>query len=352
MTASQSELLTYVIPTFNRPAFLHRLLSYYAAVHCTAPILIADSSDTEAKVSNQASVAEFRDRLNVDLHYFDLGVIPKCRQILELVETPFAVFSADDDFLVPSTAHKCSQFLSENTDYGTCGGTALFGQAGLGKTIAARTYHSLTDSSPVQRLKGVSLGQYYCLFYAVHCTKRLKERFRTTEEFTNYESSRILPEVLLLQLMAMDGKIKLISDITYIRQGHGNNDSCRLPNVQTPDVFKTDFDRYRLPLAARLQSSGLTGDNANRLVRRTLIDLVPGCDVLLNDGRSFLSAAGAKTAKRIRKLMSFGPRGAGRKFAMDVASASHQDPAIKEALSQLAAPQDDTSEVLDASQAA
>lgn len=335
MNTTPSQMLTYVIPTYNRPQFLHRLLSYYAKVGCSAPILIADSSEPVTKASNEATVAEFQNTLNVELHYFELGVIPKCRQILERVATPFAVFSADDDFLVPSAADKCSLFLSQNTDYGTCGGTALFGQAGLGTTIPARTYRSLTSSSAVQRLKNVSLGQYYCLFYAVHCTNRLRERFRITEEFTNYESSRILPEVLLLQLMAMDGKVRLLNDITYIRQGHGDNDSCRLPNVQDPDVFRADFNRYSQPLVKRLQAEQVPENVAIRLVGRTLVDLVPECAALLHDRPSLFVQSIRKTTKRFRKIASFGPMGAGRKFAMDVATASRQDDAIHEALEQL-----------------
>lgn len=337
MNTTQSKLLTYVIPTYNRPQFLHRLLSYYAKVGCSAPILIADSSEPVAKASNQATVADFQTTLNIQLHYFELGVIPKCRQILERVETPFTVFSADDDFLVPSAAEKCSLFLSQSPDYGTCGGTALFGQAGLGKTIPARTYRSLTSSSAVQRLKDVSLGQYYCLFYAVHCTKRLQERFRITEEFTNYESSRILPEVLLLQLMAMDGKVQLLNDITYIRQGHGNSDSCRLPNVQDPDVFRVDFRRYSQPLAKRLQAEDVPENDAMQLVVRTLVDLVPECYALLHDRPSLFVQSIRKATKRFRKIASFGPMGAGRKFALDVATASRQDDAVREALDTLTA---------------
>lgn len=338
MNTTQSSTLTYVIPTYNRPEFLHRLLNYYANVGCSARILIADSSEPAAKANNEATVAEFQSTLNVELHYFELGVIPKCRQILEQVETPFAVFSADDDFLVPSAADKCSLFLSQHPDYGTCAGAALFGHAGLGKSIQARTYRSLTSSSATQRLKDVSLGQYYCLFYAVHCTKRLQERFRTTDEFTNYESSRILPEVLLLQLMAMDGKIKIFDDISYIRQGHGDNDSCRLPNVQDPDVFRADFDRYTKPLVKRLQTQNISESEAIRLVAQTLVDLVPECHDLLHDRSSVILQTIRKTTKRFRKIASFGLKGTGKKFAMDVTTASQQDDAVREALDTLAAP--------------
>ena len=307
-------MLSYVVPTHNRSLFLRRLLGFYAEVGCARPILIADSSDSAEASANRQAVASFEDRLNLHYNHYKLGVIAKCRTAVENVSTPHVVFSADDDFQIPNGVDKCSEFLSENADYATCGGTALFAHADQSKPATLRTYESVAAADPLRRLSQISLGRYFCLFYAVHRTDQCLQRIQAAESYTNYDSSRILPEVLLLQLIAFHGKVKLLDDIVYVRQGHEDSDSARLPNVQDPNAFDDDFQSYQSPLSDQiLNHAPLSSAQSYELIKQSLVDLVPGCaDFLFSDGRH-----GPKWMKKLktalRRLRVFRGRSPGHK---------------------------------------
>ena len=99
-------MLTYVIPTHNRSRFLRRVLTFYADIQCRQPILIADSSSGTERANNEQLVAPLQERLPVRLCPIDAGFIPKCRRILEQVDTPYTVFCADDDFQRPQATER------------------------------------------------------------------------------------------------------------------------------------------------------------------------------------------------------------------------------------------------------
>ncbi len=326
-------MLTYIIPTHNRSHFLRRALKYYAALGCSRPIHIADSSGPTEKAENRRSVSLYGDRLDLRYAHFDLGVISKCRTMLEGVDTPFTVFSADDDFQVPSAVEKCTEFLAQNRDYTTCSGSSLFATAGNSHYVTARTYRSVESFDVLRRLNRVSLGRYYCLFYAVHRTEDLFRRFQKTDEFTNYESSRILPEVLLLQLMAVSGRIKLIKEVSYVREGHEASDSARLPNFQDLSAFRHNFEAYQQPLTEQLNKlTELSPDGALRVVKQSLVDLVPECFGLFADKEPRRPSQIGQIIRGLRKLREFRLTPAGSKFKISVSTASADDEAIALAL--------------------
>ena len=58
--------LTIVIPTYNRPLYLARLLNYFAAKKAPCAIHVLDSSDEDNKAANQVS---HRKRVVQVLHF-------------------------------------------------------------------------------------------------------------------------------------------------------------------------------------------------------------------------------------------------------------------------------------------
>lgn len=326
-------MLTYVIPTHNRSKFLRRALQYYSQLKCSAPILIADSSDLTNAAENRRTVATCADQLNVQYRHLDLGVISKCRVVLETVDTPFSVFAADDDFQVPSALNKCTEFLQKYPEYTTCGGALLLATADSSADTSVWTYRSVESSEALRRLNRVSLDRNAHLFYAVHRTKDLTERFQQTDEFTDYDSARIMPEVLLTQLMALRGRIKLLNDVSYIYTKHGENEHLRVPNFQNVDAFDSIFDLYKVPLSERLRElTGLSHKQTLKIVKQSLIDLVPECFGLFSGGPPRHPGQLWRRLRSLRKFREFGLIPDKRKRKLAIGEARAMDPAITLAL--------------------
>ena len=113
--------ISILIPTMNRPDFLVRALRYYAKVGFDGYICIGDSSDTQHVEKTKHAIQLFEKKINIIYRYFPSppythnGMVIK--ELIELAPTAFAVFSGDDDFLVPRGLEKCVVFLNNNPEY-------------------------------------------------------------------------------------------------------------------------------------------------------------------------------------------------------------------------------------------
>lgn len=124
---SDYETLTLMIPTRNRPIFLRRVLDYYRRVHWPYSIFIADASDSGIFEETASQVRALKKNLEITHQSFpsDLGVHATWAQMLEKVETPFAIVSGDDDFLIPQALQRCAAFLNTHPDYSLASGFAV-----------------------------------------------------------------------------------------------------------------------------------------------------------------------------------------------------------------------------------
>jgi hypothetical protein len=82
-------MISLVIPTYNRPQFLGRLLLYYKQVKLPHKITVADSSDPKVINANAELVAAAKDVLEID-HLVYSSKTPfnsKLIQVLEALST-------------------------------------------------------------------------------------------------------------------------------------------------------------------------------------------------------------------------------------------------------------------------
>ena len=117
-----------LVPTKNRPDFIHRMLSYYNLIESPHPILIGDASDetTSKKITN--IIDGFK---NLEVKYFHWKNVGCNQTIYRLTEKAlpnyhYCVPVGDDDFLIPSSLSKCASFLADNPDYRTAQGRAAY----------------------------------------------------------------------------------------------------------------------------------------------------------------------------------------------------------------------------------
>jgi glycosyltransferase domain-containing protein len=116
-----------VIPTYNRPAYLKRILSYYHQYGTGLPIVIADSSSEENKKLNRETVSSFQDAFFTYLDRYDPSTSfwHKIVDALQQVSTGYCVFCADDDFVTPNGINQSVDFLEHNPDYTVAHGSYI-----------------------------------------------------------------------------------------------------------------------------------------------------------------------------------------------------------------------------------
>ena len=109
-------LLTIVIPTYNRYKYLLRLLKYYNSYGFPARILILDASSDNPEKPDLLSML---GNNQVEYRRFPPDIRPeeKLAQGIQNISTRYAVICADDDFITPTGLEKSIDFLEGNKDY-------------------------------------------------------------------------------------------------------------------------------------------------------------------------------------------------------------------------------------------
>jgi glycosyltransferase domain-containing protein len=182
------ELLTVVLISHNRPAFLRRALQFYFTLPCK--ILVLDSS------SDALDGAQIAD--NIDYRHLPQfgywGVQTKLNYGAEQVTTPFMVLAADDDFLLHDALIQSVDFLAAHPDYGLCHG---YGMMYLARATEVNYYRRdlrvCEDySSPLGEERVMAfLGQFLPPFYAVTRTDLLRQWYRLQPPETSFEWQEI-----------------------------------------------------------------------------------------------------------------------------------------------------------------
>jgi glycosyltransferase domain-containing protein len=186
---------TIVIPTYNRPAYLRRILGYYDRMGIPVSIIVADSSsDKNIKDLNRDICKEC---LNLNIQYRGSYIsnqngIYKVIDAVQQVSTPYVVFCADDDFMIPRGVIRMMEFLSSHPEYKVAHGQYLKFLHNCDRD-EVKYYHihkegtSVDHESTEKRL--IHHAKHYIpTFYCVHETEFLQKIFAYSKD------SGLLPE--------------------------------------------------------------------------------------------------------------------------------------------------------------
>jgi len=224
-------MLSITIPTKNRPAYLHRQVQYYFDVGFKGNLYIGDSSHAEIAESTEFFIEKFRGRMNIIYRKFpELGEAETTQKLLDIVSTPYAVWSGDDDFLVPKGLDECIEFLESNPEYHAAHGVAIavnhtnnnevtgswkyYGPVVEGDTASKRLLQYLDNGSDVH--------------YSVH---RIESR-RRMYKYSPLLKSHILAAAEMPCLMSVIlGSIKQLDCLTLVRGIHNTRH-------KEPDVYE------------------------------------------------------------------------------------------------------------------
>ena len=178
-----------LIPTYNRPRDLARLLRFLAggpdgaAAPLAARVLVGDSSRPENRAANRAAVAAVADRMAVELLDFpeEMPAFVKYAALAAAAEGETASFCADDDLVVPAALDAATGDLAAHPGDGR---VAVQGRSfylaerpdGLALESAAYWRDNLSAPDRWDRLEA-PFGAYEAPFYAVYRRAALQAAF-------------------------------------------------------------------------------------------------------------------------------------------------------------------------------
>lgn len=181
-----SELLTVVLITHNRPAFLRRALQYYSSLPCK--VLVLDSSPERPE----------GDFSSVDYQHLPQfaywGMQAKLTYGVEQLTTPYMVFAADDDFILHESLAESVSFLEANRDYGLCHGYCLMYLALAGSVSYYRRDKKICEDYASERAEDRVLDfmhQYVPPFYGVCRTAIIQDWYAALPAGTSFEWQEI-----------------------------------------------------------------------------------------------------------------------------------------------------------------
>ncbi len=206
---------TLVIPTFNRPAFLERLVRFYHKRARPLNLLVLDSSKPEVTEENAKALSQYGSAVR---HVIFPGAVPgssKLSQGLALVQTVYASFCADDDLVFPEELARSVAFLAQHSDYVSAHGLYLnFRQTGndvqLFGQYSGPSNEAIHPGARIFRL----LQRYESLFYGAFRTGDLRDIFMAIEALPTPHFQELFQSVATL----IKGKVKRFPSFYAARQ--------------------------------------------------------------------------------------------------------------------------------------
>jgi glycosyltransferase domain-containing protein len=206
---------TLIVPTYNRPEHLKRLIHYYRARCPSMNFLVLDSSKPEIARDNAETVSLLGMSAR---HVVYPGTTPMAAKLahgLELVETQYASFCADDDLVFPAGLKQAAEFLNNHPDYVSAHGLYLNFQR-IGNEIHFMSEYAGPGNEaghPGARIFRL-FQKYESLFYAVFRTKDLRDILSAVSALPTLHYQELFQSVAAL----VKGKVKRFQTLYAGRQ--------------------------------------------------------------------------------------------------------------------------------------
>lgn len=301
--------LTLIIPTHERQQYLFRVLNYYAErMPGNITGLVVDSSADRYSGIVPPGFAYH--------HAPGVPLMEKIRRIIPLVLSPYVVFCADDDFILPRAALSCVAFLNANRDFASAQGHYIMAKLNAGSVdldagYAAISQVHIQSNDPAERLLQL-FSPYVQNFYAVH-------RRSTWEAFFTLPTQRVphycVLELLHAMLAAIHGKHAVLPLFYSVRDRSLEEDRknplrrVNIRSISTMPTYSDEYEAFLSGLAGQLQQTAGLDDASARHAVQNAVDLYI---------KNYTSPPKAKTLRRrvekiAGKVVDLFGRGARRK---------------------------------------
>ncbi len=245
-----NSISTILIPTYNRPYHLLRLLHYYLKVNFDLKrqkFMVLDGSDKDSEV-NQNTCQE----VGIEYHHYgpNIPILERWLDGINRTQTEFVSFLADDDILQPDGYYDCLSFLEANPDYSAAHGNYVWFVDKEDNPLLYPGYQSFSieNDCPLERLFAF-FSDYVPISYGVYRTKILKTAYEKTLSCTGTDNLHF-SELVSGCIPVVLGKIKKLDSNYYIKSVDTSNRNLstlpsRPPIIYPKLVFAEDFSsRY------------------------------------------------------------------------------------------------------------
>lgn len=262
---------TLVVPTYNRPADLARLLAYLGRERPEFPVLVLDSSTPANQELNAAAVGRAAFARCV---VFDSAMPPweKFWHGVEQVETEYCSFCADDDLVLVQSIAPLIDYLETHRDYSMAHGWyfSFYDSAQFGLTATVYRGASIDDDEALARLHTL-FRRYEALTYGIHRTPVLRRVMQGVQGVRTMLGRELLGGALAV----VAGKAARLPLFYYGRSlGPSQPYSGWHPLemlLDQPTSLYEDYTAYRETLVASL---GQGGGTRSREELATVLDLI------------------------------------------------------------------------------
>ena len=264
-----------IIPTYNRPEYLRRILSYYSEYGEKYNIIVADSSSGENKKSNKKFISSLSN-LNIShLSDYPSTINPshKIANAINYADTKYCVLCADDDFITPNGINQSVDFLEKNPDFTVAHGHYISFYLKTDERKKQQfcwqpiyQYKSITFPDAKSRLNFHFSNYTIPTFYGVHRTDFLNMIFEETTKFTDdYRFGELLPSMLTL----IYGKMKRLDVLYAAREsipGSTGQNSENLNDFVKAGTYDEKYAKFRDCLAMHLSEKSQLGIKESEMV--------------------------------------------------------------------------------------
>ncbi len=260
------EHLTCLVPTHRRPAFLRRFFRFYRECRPGFGFVVVDSSDGVAAEENGQVIGEAcAAGLRIEHRRTTLDFVGKLAEALEEVDSRFVMMCADDDVLFPEACLRCASYLEAHPEcFSVQGRTALLYPGRRWFASMRLKGYDVEDADAFLRCRRLS-SSFFSNFYAVCRREELARNFRIAAEDTDSRLSYTLPEMLLSQLSALRGRIKVLPVMHLLMERHATNAGVVGRTGERRDA-EVQFERFRNRLVAEFAGVGVSREAAGDYV--------------------------------------------------------------------------------------
>ena len=273
MSASLEDRFTLIIPTYNRPVELSRLLVYLVRHSVRFPVLVLDSSEPGTQEVNRAALAKLELRARFEALDPETAPWEKFRRGSDLVETEFCALCADDDLVLPDSLGPLVDFLVRHPDHCVVHGWYFTFHYDVRFGITASVYRgaSLDQADPVDRLFAL-FRDYEAVTYAVYRTAVMRSVLGDLQGV----NSMLAKELLGGALSVARGKTARLPVFYYGRSHRPSHPYSHWHPLDflasSPQGFMRDYAAYRGILLDCIRAAGYDRHTPDELAR--LIDLI------------------------------------------------------------------------------
>ncbi len=242
--------ITIIIPTYNRPFYLKRVLGFINSYKFISPkVMVLDSSKSNELKNNEKSISEFKGSMDIEYRTYssDINFYRKLNDGLSSVATDYVALCADDDFLTEEGLIESIRTLEREGELCSVKGKNLYFRESVVNLTEYDWFEGLTEETYMERLKKVTQGFVATLIYQVFRMDNLKKMYLFIEE--NMDSLPVnytFKEYLFYFMVIATGKVgKLNVDLNIRDKGVQREiEFPNFPHAVIDGSFNEDYGKF------------------------------------------------------------------------------------------------------------